>query len=76
MFIGNFKDGMTLAIKHASGLVSSSQGLVEFPNEVDWLNLPNATHLISKRYLYLNKFELYFFSFFCCMYYGVRLNLL
>jgi len=34
VFIGNFKDGRTLAIKRASGLVSSNQGLAEFRNEV------------------------------------------
>lgn len=34
VFIGNFKDGRTLAIKRASGLVSSTQGLAEFRNEV------------------------------------------
>jgi len=34
VFVGNFKDGRTLAIKRASGLVSSNQGLAEFRNEV------------------------------------------
>lgn len=34
VFVGEFKDGRTLAIKRASGLVSSSQGMAEFRNEV------------------------------------------
>lgn len=39
VFVGNFKDGRALAIKRASGLVSSTQGLAEFRNEVRTVTL-------------------------------------
>jgi len=34
VFVGNFKNGKSFAIKRASGQVTSTQGLAEFRNEV------------------------------------------
>lgn len=40
VFVGTFKDGRTMAIKRASGSVTSNQGLAEFRNEVLFIFLP------------------------------------
>lgn len=46
VFVGEFKDGRTLAIKRASGLVSSSQGMAEFRNEVLLLSRLHHKNLV------------------------------
>nr|XP_024365351.1 BRASSINOSTEROID INSENSITIVE 1-associated receptor kinase 1-like isoform X2 [Physcomitrium patens] len=46
VFVGTFKDGRTMAIKRASGSVTSNQGLAEFRNEVMLLSRLHHKNLV------------------------------